>query len=163
MTAQSTGQAAGDPVIDDDARRSGTTEVLGVDECWQLLREGEVGRLAVHAAGDIDIFPLNYAVDGDGLVFRTSEGTKLVEVVLAGRVAFEIDGYEPARGRAWSVVAKGAAHHVDSFDEMYRVEQVPVFPWNAAPKERYVRLQVSQVTGRRFTVAGTRDGGQPRL
>ena len=48
-----------------------------------------MGRLAVAAAGEVDIFPINYAdVDRDTILFRTAEGTKLLELTINGRVAF---------------------------------------------------------------------------
>jgi nitroimidazol reductase NimA-like FMN-containing flavoprotein (pyridoxamine 5'-phosphate oxidase superfamily) len=149
--------------IDVDAREAGTMEILDVQQCWELLASVEVGRLAVSVAGDVDIFPLNFAIDDGAIVFRSAEGTKLVEVVMAGRVAFEVDGYEPAHGRAWSVVLKGNADLLDRFSDIYRVQDLPLFPWNASPKERFVRIVPDQLSGRRFTVAQTRGGGAPTL
>lgn len=154
---------AGDPDIDVEARDAGTMEVLDIQQCWELLASVEVGRLAVSAAGDIDIFPLNFAIDDGAILFRSAEGTKLVEVVLAGRVAFEVDGYEPAHGRAWSVVAKGSAELLDRFSEIHHAQDLPLFPWNASPKERFVRIVPDRLSGRRFTVAQTREGGTPTL
>ena len=49
---------------------------LGRDECLALLRQGQVGRVAVAIAGQPHIVPLNYAADDRGvLVFRTAELT----------------------------------------------------------------------------------------
>jgi nitroimidazol reductase NimA-like FMN-containing flavoprotein (pyridoxamine 5'-phosphate oxidase superfamily) len=149
--------------IDETARETGATEVLDVEQCWALLASVEVGRLAVVAAGDIDIYPLNFVIDDGAILFRSAEGTKLVEVVLAGRVAFEVDGYDPAHGQAWSVVVKGSAEVLDRFDDIYRAQETPLFPWNASPKERFVRIIPTRMTGRRFTVARTRSGGAPAL
>lgn len=149
--------------IDPRARETGRTELLSEDQCWELLAGVEVGRLAVAAAGDVDIYPLNFVVDGRELVFRTAEGTKLLEVVLAGRVAFEVDGYEPEHGRAWSVVIKGVAHDLERFSEIYEAQGLPLFPWNASPKERFVRIVPHRITGRRFTVYQTRSGDEPQL
>jgi nitroimidazol reductase NimA-like FMN-containing flavoprotein (pyridoxamine 5'-phosphate oxidase superfamily) len=140
------------PDIDPIARESAAMEILSQEQCWSLLATAEVGRLAVAAAGEIDIFPVNYVVDDRSLVFRTAEGTKLVEVVIASQVAFEVDGYEPERGRAWSVVCKGTAHVLDSFHDIYAAQELPLFPWHHAPKECFVRIRPSRVTGRRFTV-----------
>jgi nitroimidazol reductase NimA-like FMN-containing flavoprotein (pyridoxamine 5'-phosphate oxidase superfamily) len=39
------------------------TLILSLDDCWQLLRDHEVGRLAVSIANHPDIFPINYVVD----------------------------------------------------------------------------------------------------
>jgi len=149
------------PAVDDDARASGATEVLDTAQCWELLASVEVGRLAVAAAGDVDIFPLNFVVDDGAILFRTAEGTKLVEVVLAGRVAFEVDGYDPGRGRAWSVVVKGGAELLDRWSEIYHAQDLPLFPWNASPKERFVRIVPQSMTGRRFTVSALRSGDTP--
>jgi nitroimidazol reductase NimA-like FMN-containing flavoprotein (pyridoxamine 5'-phosphate oxidase superfamily) len=151
------------PGVDPQARETGYMEVLDEEQCWELLSTVEVGRLAVAAAGDVDIYPVNFVIDGSELVFRTAEGTKLVEVVLAGRVAFESDGYDPERGRAWSVVVKGRAHDLDRFSEIYHAQDLPLFPWNASPKERFVKITPSQITGRRFTVHETRSGQRPQL
>lgn len=148
--------------VDEHARETGAMEVLDVAQCWELLHSVEVGRLAVAAAGDVDIFPINFAIDDGAIIFRTAEGTKLVEIVLAGRVAFEVDGYEPEHGRAWSVVVKGRAENLERFDDIYHAQGLPLFSWNAAPKERFVRLRPDRVTGRRFTVHRTRSGDVPQ-
>ena len=79
-------------------------EILENAECWDLLREHQVGRLAVDIAGRPDIFPINYLVHGGGILFRTAPGTKLAGAILGRHVAFEIDGYQPDERTAWSVV-----------------------------------------------------------
>lgn len=149
--------------VDEVARETGAIEVLSPEQCWQLLTSAEVGRLAVAVAGDVDIFPLNFAVDDGAILFRTAEGTKLVEIVMAGKVAFEVDGYEPEHGRAWSVVVKGHAENLEKFDDLYHAQELPLFPWNASPKERFVKLTPVRMTGRRFTVLRTRAGDEPHL
>jgi uncharacterized protein len=127
-------------------------EILTPAQCWDFLSTAEVGRLAVAAAGEVDIFPVNFVIDEGSIVFRTAEGTKLVEVVLAGRVAFEVDGYDPDSDEAWSVVAKAHAEILERFEDVYRAQDLPLFPWSAGPKERFVRLRPDKLTGRRFTV-----------
>ena len=62
---------------------------LDRDACWEFLRGHEFGRLAFHLAGEVHITPINYAVDGQTLLFRTSEGNKLLGVVMNDDVAFE--------------------------------------------------------------------------
>src|SRR5689334_128627 len=115
-------------------------EILDQHTCWALLASVDVGRLAVAAAGELDIYPLNHLVDVGSLYFRTAEGTKLVEVVISGRVAYEADGYDPDAGVAWSVVVKGRAVLLERAVDVDRAEELPLFPWQAAPKERFVRI-----------------------
>ena len=131
---------------------SETITILTPDRCWALLRSCEVGRLAVSIAGQPDIFPVNFVVDHGTVVFRTAEGTKLAAAVLGRGVAFEVDGYDAARGEAWSVVVKGSAREIDGMHELFDAADLPLFPWHAGPKHRYVRVVTVEVTGRRFAV-----------
>jgi uncharacterized protein len=50
--------------------------LLDRDQCLSLLAGDEVGRLAVIVGNTPTIFPVNYALDGDTIVFRTDPGTK---------------------------------------------------------------------------------------
>jgi nitroimidazol reductase NimA-like FMN-containing flavoprotein (pyridoxamine 5'-phosphate oxidase superfamily) len=127
-------------------------QVLDEQQCWALLQHAKVGRLAVDVAGEPDIFPINYVVDERSIVFRTAAGTKLAGAVLMGKVAFEIDGYEPDTNAAWSVVVKGVATQIEQMEERYDAEELPLFPWFASPKPEFVRIAPRQVTGRRFLV-----------
>jgi nitroimidazol reductase NimA-like FMN-containing flavoprotein (pyridoxamine 5'-phosphate oxidase superfamily) len=131
-----------------------TTEIEELDHpaCWELLRAGEVGRLAVAIAGHPDIFPVNYVVDHGSIVFRTEAGTKLAAAVLGTGVAFEIDGRDDATGTAWSVVAKGVAHEVVQLHDYVDALDLPLHPWAGGSKSRFVRILPDVLTGRRFTV-----------
>ena len=124
---------------------------LSTAESWGLLREQLVGRLAVLANNHPhpEIFPVNYIVDHGSIVFRTAEGTKLAAAV-DRPVAFEVDGYDPASGEAWSVVVNGTAREVNKLDEVIDALDLPLFPWHAAPKPRIVRIEPDLISGRRF-------------
>ena len=128
-------------------------EDLGVAECWSLLRREEVGRLAVSIADHPDIFPINFLVDGESIVFRTAAGTKLAASVLGRGVAFEIDGYDPIAGDAWSVVVKGYAREIEHMLEYFDADDLPLFPWHTSVKPNIVRVTPDIITGRRFHVA----------
>jgi nitroimidazol reductase NimA-like FMN-containing flavoprotein (pyridoxamine 5'-phosphate oxidase superfamily) len=134
------------------------TGVVELDEsrCWSLLRDADVGRLAVAINGHPDIFPVNFIVDHGTVVFRTAEGTKLAAAVLGRAVAFEVDGYDPGSGEAWSVVIKGHACEIQRMQELFDAAELPLFPWHAAPKHRFVRIEPDEITGRRFHVVAGR-------
>lgn len=131
------------------------TEILEESACWDRLRRTSVGRLAVDNGGQPDIFPINYVVDDKTIVFRTKPGTKLAASVLLQRVAFEIDGYEPGIGEAWSVVVKGRARLIERMQERYDAEDLPLFPWVAFAKPEFVRIVPQVVSGRRFHIVNT--------
>jgi uncharacterized protein len=132
---------------------SASTEVLSDSDCWALLREAPVGRLAVTVDGKPDIFPVNPVVDHGSIVFRTAAGTKLAAAAQRD-VAFEIDGYDLKEGAAWSVVVKGTAYQITEKQEAARAQALPLFPWQEGPKTRFVRIEPTSVTGRRIAVAG---------
>jgi hypothetical protein len=126
--------------------------VLDTKTCLELLRAESVGRLAVAIHDHPDIFPVNFVVDRGTVVFRTAEGTKLAAAVLGRGVAFEIDGLDDAERQAWSVVIKGRAVEVERLQELFDVQGLPLFPWHAAPKHRFVRIEPVEISGRRFDV-----------
>jgi nitroimidazol reductase NimA-like FMN-containing flavoprotein (pyridoxamine 5'-phosphate oxidase superfamily) len=129
------------------------TEQLTVPQCWTLLRSTPLGRLATVVDGRPDIHPVNHLVDHGTVLFRTADGTKL-RAAVGHEVAFEADGYDADLGRAWSVVDKGTAREISELDESLGVMILPLFPWQAGPKPRYVRIEPASVTGRRFVVSG---------
>jgi uncharacterized protein len=127
-------------------------EMLSRSACFDLLRGQTVGRLAVVDHGRLEIFPLNYVVDDEQIVFRTAAGTKLAAAAVASEVAFEIDGLDEAAGEAWSVVVKGPAREVVGMYDLVDALALPLFPWHAAPKHHFVRIAPQEVTGRSFHV-----------
>jgi uncharacterized protein len=129
----------------------GGIAVLDTQTCWQLLAGEEVGRLAVSIQQHPDIFPVNYAVDDQTIVFRTAEGTKLFALFVDSAVAFEVDSYDAESGIAWSVVIKGRAAEIPMQDLLDNLA-FPLFPWTATPKPRFVRVIPDEITGRRFHV-----------
>jgi len=130
---------------------------LTESECWSLLREAAVGRLAVAVGDRPDVFPVNHLIDGNSIVFRSAAGTKLAAAVLGRAVAFEVDGYDPELGEAWSVVVKGKAHLIENLFEYLDAEQLPLFPWHQGPKPNIVRIVPDEITGRRFYAGGRAD------
>ena len=121
---------------------------LDVDDCWALLERGALGRLALTTAGVVDIFPVNYAVDGRRILFKTSEGTKLAELTVHDQVAFEIDGADDQT--AWSVVVKGIARTLERRMDLDRAEQRRLVSWLPTVKTRLVEIDPLEVTGRAF-------------
>ena len=129
------------------------TEVLSEQVCWERLRRTSVGRLGVHHDGQPEIYPINYLVDGKSIVFRTLSESKIARAPHLERVAFEIDGYEPHRGDAWSVLIKGFGRFIDSVPELKAVKGLPLFPWLTAERPAFVRIVPVEITGRRFHLA----------
>ncbi|WP_159829238.1 pyridoxamine 5'-phosphate oxidase family protein [Arthrobacter sp. 9AX] len=128
-------------------------EVLESQECWALLRQVSVGRLAVLLEDGPDIFPVNYVTDHGTLVFRSGTGTKLDALQRESPVAMEADGVDPDTGVAWSVVIRGKAQLLTKTDDVLESFSLPLFPWEAGHKDQFVRVVPNSISGRRFTVA----------
>jgi nitroimidazol reductase NimA-like FMN-containing flavoprotein (pyridoxamine 5'-phosphate oxidase superfamily) len=117
-------------------------------ECWRRLGEAEVGRLAVAAAGEVDLFPVNFVVSGGALYFRTAPGSKLLELSVNPDVAFEIDGWDERS--AFSVIVKGVAERLETQTEIDEADLLPLTPWVPTLKYRWVRINPTSVSGRSF-------------
>jgi nitroimidazol reductase NimA-like FMN-containing flavoprotein (pyridoxamine 5'-phosphate oxidase superfamily) len=129
-------------------------EELTIDECWKLLENDGVGRLATAAidrsTGDVspDIFPINFHVYDQRILFRTAPGSKLIDLTAQPAVAFQTDGHHGHEH--WSVVARGIARRM-MFDSdivesgiLDLQSTLPTEKWN------YVRIEVETITGIRF-------------
>jgi uncharacterized protein len=125
-------------------------EVLDHATCMKLLAEDVVGRVAVIAGGSPMIFVVNYALDGSDVVFRSEAGTK-VDIGVRAPACIEIDGLDREARTGWSVVLAGRLDEVTRYDNATweRVTQLPVDPWAAGDKPRWMRIVADTVTGRR--------------
>lgn len=126
-------------------------ELIDRDECLALLRADEIGRLAVIDSGRPVIFPVNYVVDDEDIVFRTAPGTKVDQGPRAG-ACFEIDGFDRPHHAGWSVVVTGRLDEVTAYSGSLfaRASELPVHPWADGPKEHIMRLVPASITGRRI-------------
>ncbi|MBC7290180.1 MAG: pyridoxamine 5'-phosphate oxidase family protein [Actinotalea sp.] len=119
------------------------------EQAWDVLRAQALGRLAYQVAGRVDIVPVNFVVDGDRIVFRTAEGSKLFGTTVNHGVAFEVDELDV--DHALSVVVHGTARHLTGIaaDE---AERLPLRPWVGTEKLEFVAITVQEITGRRFHI-----------
>lgn len=125
--------------------------MLDDETCWTMLHDQEFGRLAFHLADEVHLVPINYAVDAQRrLVFRTSEGSKLLGLTMNADVAFEIDEYTEDRAR--SVVVRGRARQLEG-DEEEETEQLPLRPWVNTAKFNVIAIEVDEITGRQFELS----------
>ena len=111
-----------------------------------------MGRLALSLEDSRDIFPINFIVDHGSIVFRTGQGSKLSTMLANPQVAFEVDGYDPETREAWSVVIKGRATEIENLHEWIQSAELPLFPWQGAPKGHFIRIEPQSTTGRQFDI-----------
>ncbi len=102
-------------------------EELDRDECLRLIAHATLGRLAVVVAGQPLVFPVNFTLDGDAVVFRTEPGTKL-HGARNGPVAFECDGIDLRYHTGWSVLVLAIVEEVNDPTELARLDRLPLDP-----------------------------------
>jgi nitroimidazol reductase NimA-like FMN-containing flavoprotein (pyridoxamine 5'-phosphate oxidase superfamily) len=133
-------------------RRTGL-EVPDRDECLRLLSSEPVGRVAVVVQARPMIFPVNFALDGESVVFRSGAGSKVSGATSGFPVSFEIDGVDEVLHTGWSVVVNGVGHEVVDGTELARLRALELRPWASGPKTHWIRIQPQTMTGRRVARA----------
>ncbi|MCA1845230.1 MAG: pyridoxamine 5'-phosphate oxidase family protein [Actinobacteria bacterium] len=145
-------EAAGAPSpIPAFARRA-----IDADEAITLLGRGgqHVGRLVVTLRGGPVVFPLNFAVDGDAIVFRTQVGTKLSGITRS-MVTFEVDAIDES-GQGWAVAFEGLAQEVLDADPaglQARMAALALETWPGGDRPHVVRITPYRVHGLAWTAA----------
>ncbi|MDH5238964.1 MAG: pyridoxamine 5'-phosphate oxidase family protein [Acidimicrobiia bacterium] len=125
-------------------------EVLGFDECRELLATTSIGRVAFQVAGDIDILPVNYVMVGHLITIRTAIGEKLGAAVMNEALAFEIDHYDLSSRTGWSVLAKGTGREAPD-EDIERLERTGLEPWaGTESRDRWIQIVPHELTGRRI-------------
>ena len=123
---------------------------LSPAECFGLLEPGGVGRVGFAAADGIMMLPVNFAVTGKTIVFRTAPDT-LLAVYADGRVSFQADHLDEVLHEGWSVLVHGRAHTVTDEREVMQLEvRTRLEPWAAGPRDVYVRITPARISGRRL-------------
>jgi nitroimidazol reductase NimA-like FMN-containing flavoprotein (pyridoxamine 5'-phosphate oxidase superfamily) len=122
--------------------------VLDEEQSWKLLENTQHGRIVLTAAGETDMFPINYRAHDGVLLLRTAPGTKLAELTINENVLFEADGITSEE--AWSVVVKGAARVLTLKQEIAAAEAPNLKTWVPTFKDFYVEIKPSRMSGRHF-------------
>lgn len=123
--------------------------VLPYEECLLLLRNAHTGRLGFVHHGEPEVLPVNFGLDQDAPVFRSTWGSKLDAASAGHLVALEADAVDRATSRAWSVVVKGPASVEYDDDAIARYELLGIERWVRDDAESFwVRVTPETVTGR---------------
>jgi nitroimidazol reductase NimA-like FMN-containing flavoprotein (pyridoxamine 5'-phosphate oxidase superfamily) len=128
---------------------AGRLRTLGPAECFDLLGPDGIGRIGFASAAGIVMLPVNFAVTGKTIVFRTAADT-LLALYANGLVSFEADCFDEVTRGGWSVLVLGHAHRVTAEREVRQLEdRTDLQPWAGGARDVYVRITPTQITGRR--------------
>jgi len=148
----------------DEGSDEGALDELDSEECWRLLATQPVGRVAIIVGHYPLVFPVNFALDGRSVVYRTGLGAK-VHSIHRSNVTFEVDEIDPVHRTGWSVMVKGVAQelHADRDRKtISRAELGGAEPWAPGPRHHVVRIVADQITGRKIRLGDSPPAGDPR-
>lgn len=137
------------------------SELLSRVECRRLLAlgAGGVAHLGLIVDGQPVVVPVNYTLLDRDVLLRLGPGTTLEELGHAQVVALEVDRVPPKDGDAWSVVVQGVATPLTDVDSLQRAARSGLVPLVPEPGHDYVQIRTGVLTGRRFSVGATGQGG----
>ncbi len=152
--SSSSGSGSPGPAV--PARR--VLERLGEAECRELLATGGIGRLVFTSRYGPTALPVNYKIDEGSLVLGTwdpvfDEDLRTGIADADYQVAVEADQIDPQERRGWIVMARGAAHHLDTEAERAPVIDAGLEPWIEEVPAHYIRVTPTSLFGVR--VRGT--------
>lgn len=113
---------------------------LDADECWALLAEAEVGRIAWVAQDGISVVPVNFRVVDRSVIFHTSHDSFLAGLLERTDVAFQVDEIDPETATGWSVLVRGYSGPAD--------ETVASISWLEGGQSVGLAITAATVAGR---------------
>lgn len=130
-------------------------EVLDRGECLSLLATAVIGRIAVTDGALPTVLPVNFRLDGDRILIRTGEGSKLEAALHGSVVAFEVDDFDPVGHSGWSVVVTGVASLVATGDDAHHLAGTPLPRWAPVADGNLMAVSTELVSGRRLDPVAT--------
>ncbi len=133
--------------------RSGMQSLSRTD-CLRLLASVRVGRVGFHSGALPVILPVVFALDDHGVVVRVRAGSQLDQGTRAAVVAFEADEAYGSDRIAWSVSVTGVANDILDPADLEHARGLALDDGPQAGSERFVRITLDLISGRRECLAG---------
>ena len=126
-------------------------EEIGREECLRLLKVHGVGRVGASVRCRPIIYPVNYSLADDSILFLTRPGSDLDRATEGTIVAFEIDSANFTYHEGWSVLVIGRSAHVSDPSALKRARGLSLMPWAGDECTSMVRIVLDHVSGRRIS------------
>jgi uncharacterized protein len=118
-------------------------------ECFELLSREKVGRVVYFDEVGPVALPVNFAVQDQTVVLRTSpHGALAGHLRESPRCAFEVDDVDAAQQTGWSVLVRGSAawvRHPGSGADLAGLR-----PWPEGTRPLLIRITPVAISGRRL-------------
>jgi nitroimidazol reductase NimA-like FMN-containing flavoprotein (pyridoxamine 5'-phosphate oxidase superfamily) len=125
-----------------------TVDELDEETCWRLIAQEAFGRVAFIHDFELWILPVNSAVVGGRVVFRTTEDSMLRSAGDNSLCAFEVDHTDRVNETGWSVLVRGRLRDVTDTPASGAWHELTVRPWAPGPRNRRMLIEPSAISGR---------------
>jgi nitroimidazol reductase NimA-like FMN-containing flavoprotein (pyridoxamine 5'-phosphate oxidase superfamily) len=126
-------------------------EEIGREECLHLLKAHGVGRVGANVRCRPIIYPVNYSLVDDSILFLIRPGSDLDRAIEGTILAFEIDSANFTYHEGWSVLVIGRSAHVSDPSALKRARGLSLMPWAGGERTSMVRIVLDDVSGRRIS------------
>jgi nitroimidazol reductase NimA-like FMN-containing flavoprotein (pyridoxamine 5'-phosphate oxidase superfamily) len=133
-------------------------ERLAEPECMALLADRGLGRLVFTSRYGPTALPVMYKIDGGSIILGTWDRVFDVDlrtgIAYADyQVAMEVDQIDPQAHEGWIVLARGAAHHLDTEAERAPYIDAGLEPWVENVPAHFIRVSPTDIFGVRVRPA----------
>lgn len=125
-------------------------EVLSREQALALLASVPVARVGLSMNALPAVLPVNFVLDGDEIIIRTAEGSKLDAALGHAVVALEADEFDPIGHVGWSVLVRGTSRVLAMPGEIEHARSLSLRPWANEDSDRFVAISTDLVSGRRI-------------
>lgn len=126
-------------------------EILSEAECRQLLARHALGRIGmVTADGSPLVLPVNFHLDDDRVLIRTTAGSKLDAASRGEVLCLEVDDFDVMYHSGWSVVVRGTSRAITDPGELDALDTVPLQRWARRGQPVFVEIALTELSGRRL-------------
>jgi nitroimidazol reductase NimA-like FMN-containing flavoprotein (pyridoxamine 5'-phosphate oxidase superfamily) len=124
----------------------GDVQTLTGDQCLNRLSRQRIGRVSVSKDALPIIIPVDYARDGDSIVFRARQHSMLAQACDEAVVAFEVDEFSATSRTGWSVQIVGLATLLAA-SERPNALRLGLPGAAAGVGQEFIRLRLERISG----------------
>jgi uncharacterized protein len=125
---------------------------LSRSECLSLMDRGAIGRVVFTESALPAVQPVNYVLDGEEVLFRTRNGSKLAAASRHTVVGFQVDEFDVTTKVGWSVLGIGEAYEIVAPQRLAEIADIMPPPWVSDHVDHTICIPLQRLTGRRIAL-----------
>jgi nitroimidazol reductase NimA-like FMN-containing flavoprotein (pyridoxamine 5'-phosphate oxidase superfamily) len=121
-------------------------QTLTGDQCLNRLSQQRIGRVSLSKHALPIIVPVDYARDGDSIVFRARHHSMLAQACDKAVIAFEADEFSAASDTGWSVQVVGIGSLLAASERSHALT-LGLPRMLGDDGQEFIRLQLARISG----------------